>query len=192
MTSILFSTKARANSVRSTITPHPVELPCSASPRGCGSCAAAMASPPTTPPELLLDCRQHNISAVLAPNERDCPVKQNEKEVFLCLSLISRISACPLNSSAHRSRFPLCVAAGRIISCVTSGASKAGPSGCRCDRGTDLRPSPSGECCRQYSRIKDSADVDAVRQRTVAVSQHTVQSSALMVGTAGAGDTRTR
>lgn len=135
---------------------------------------------------------------VLASNERDCPVKQNKKEVFLCLSLISQISACPLNSSAHRSRFAPCVAAGRIIPCVMSRGPGDGHQRCLMSprrfrgRGTDLRPSPSGECCRQYSRIKDSADRDSARQRTVAVSQHTVQSSALIVGTAGAGDTRTR
>lgn len=36
--------------------------------------------------------------------------------------------------------------------------------------------------------MKDSADAEPAHQRTVAVSQHTMQSSALMVGMAGAGD----
>lgn len=43
-------------------------------------------SPDSTVLQLLADFRQYNISRVLAPNERECSVKQNEKEVFLYLS----------------------------------------------------------------------------------------------------------
>lgn len=56
---------------------------------GRGSCRAAIASPASTALKLLADCRQRNVAGVLAPNERDCLVKQNKKEVFLCLRLIS-------------------------------------------------------------------------------------------------------
>lgn len=59
-------------------------LPCCA--QGCGSCKGAIASLASTALQLLVDCRQRNISRVLAPNEWDCPFKQNKKEVLLHLS----------------------------------------------------------------------------------------------------------